>query len=97
MLGGLAIPYGRTAADLAATIDGLDDATLAGPRAVAERQAALDWAPAAEATWALLDRWPPTPRPGGAVSDRLASAAGIAGRERSVRRAVAPCWRWRWG
>src|SRR5678816_4431179 len=27
-LGGLAIPYGRTAADLAATIDALDDATL---------------------------------------------------------------------
>ena len=56
VLGGLAIPYGRTATDLAATIDGLDDATLSRARAhVAERQAALDWAPAAEATWALLD------------------------------------------
>jgi glycosyltransferase involved in cell wall biosynthesis len=56
VLGGLAIPYGRTAADLAATIDGLDDATLARARAhVAERRAALDWGPAAEATWALLD------------------------------------------
>jgi hypothetical protein len=56
VLGGLAIPYGRTAADLAATIDGLDDAALAGARAhVAERRAALDWGPAAEATWALLD------------------------------------------
>jgi len=56
VLGELAIPYGRTAADLAATVDGLDDATLSRARAhVAERRAALDWAPAAEATWALLD------------------------------------------
>jgi hypothetical protein len=56
VLGGLAIPYGRTAADLAGAIDGLDDATLSRARAhVAERRAALDWAPAAEATWALLD------------------------------------------
>jgi glycosyltransferase involved in cell wall biosynthesis len=56
VLGGLAIPYGRTAADLAAAIDALDDATLARARAaVGERQDALDWGPAAEATWALLD------------------------------------------
>ena len=56
VLGGLAIPYGRTAADLAATIDGLDDAALARARGhVEERRAALDWGPAAEATWALLD------------------------------------------
>jgi hypothetical protein len=56
VLGGLAIPYGRTADDLAATIDGLDEATLSRARAhVAERRAALDWVPAAEATWALLD------------------------------------------
>lgn len=56
VLGGLAIPYGRTAADLAATIDGLDEATLSRACAhVAERRAALDWVPAAEATWALLD------------------------------------------
>ena len=55
-LGGLAIPYGRTATDLAATIDGLDEATLSRARAhVAERRAALDWVPAAEATWTLLD------------------------------------------
>ncbi|HEY2997597.1 MAG TPA: hypothetical protein VGJ43_03430 [Acidimicrobiales bacterium] len=55
-LGGLAIPYGRTAADLAATIDALDDATLDRARAaVPERRAALDWAPLAEATWGLLD------------------------------------------
>src|SRR4029453_18755572 len=33
VLGGLAIPYGRTAADLAATIDGLDEARLNGARA----------------------------------------------------------------
>jgi hypothetical protein len=56
VLGGLAIPYGRTATDLAATIDGLDEVTLSRARAhVAERRAALDWVPAAEATWALLD------------------------------------------
>jgi hypothetical protein len=56
VLGGLAIPYGRTAADLSATIDGLDDAALARARShVDERREALDWGRAAEATWALLD------------------------------------------
>jgi hypothetical protein len=56
VLGGLAIPYGSSAEDLAATIDGLDEATLGAARAhVAERRAALDWVAAAEATWALLD------------------------------------------
>jgi hypothetical protein len=56
-LGGLAIPYGRTADDLAATIDGLDEAVLARARAsVEERREALDWGRAAEATWALLDQ-----------------------------------------
>jgi hypothetical protein len=55
-LGGLAIPYGRTAADFAATVDGLDEAALARARAhVDERRDALDWGRAAEATWALLD------------------------------------------
>jgi hypothetical protein len=56
-LGGLAIRYGRTAADFAATVDGLDEAALARARAhVDERRDALDWARAAEATWALLDQ-----------------------------------------
>jgi glycosyltransferase involved in cell wall biosynthesis len=56
VLGGLAIPYGRTTADLAATIDGLDEAALVRARAHAgERRAALDWGTAAEATWDLLD------------------------------------------
>jgi glycosyltransferase involved in cell wall biosynthesis len=58
-LGDVAVPYGRTAADLAATIDGLggpDGATLSRARdaAVARRQA-LDWADLAEQTYALLD------------------------------------------
>ena len=56
VLGAAGIPYGRTAADLAATLDALDDATLAAARAaLPERQAALDWAALAGPTWALLD------------------------------------------
>jgi hypothetical protein len=55
-LGDAGIPYGRTAADLTATLDALDDATLAAARAaLPERRAALDWAALAEPTWALLD------------------------------------------
>ncbi len=56
LLGGAAITYGRTAADLTATLDALDDDTLARARAaVAERRIALDWAALAEPTWELLD------------------------------------------
>ena len=55
-LGDAAIPYGRTAEDLAATIDALDDAALARARAAAvARRAALDWTVLAEDTYALLD------------------------------------------
>jgi glycosyltransferase involved in cell wall biosynthesis len=55
-LGDAAIPYGRTAEDLAATIDALDDATLDRARAAAvARRAELDWAVLAEGTYALLD------------------------------------------
>ncbi|HEX8803737.1 MAG TPA: hypothetical protein VF743_06080, partial [Acidimicrobiales bacterium] len=55
-LGDGAIPYGRTAADLAATIDGLDDPALADARAaLAVRRAELDGRTLAEATWDLLD------------------------------------------
>jgi glycosyltransferase involved in cell wall biosynthesis len=55
-LGDAAIPYGRTADDLAATIDALDDATLARARAAAvARRAALEWPILAEDTYALLD------------------------------------------
>ena len=51
-LGDAAIPYGRTAADLAATIDALDDATLDRARAAAvARRADLDWAVLAEDTY----------------------------------------------
>jgi glycosyltransferase involved in cell wall biosynthesis len=51
-----AIPYGRTAEDLAVTIDALDDATLDRARAAAvARRAALDWGVLAEDTFALLD------------------------------------------
>ncbi|HKY69149.1 MAG TPA: hypothetical protein VJM49_22355, partial [Acidimicrobiales bacterium] len=56
VLGDAAIPYGRSAADLAATIDALDEATLGRARAAAvARQPALDWAALAEDTYALLD------------------------------------------
>jgi glycosyltransferase involved in cell wall biosynthesis len=56
VLGDAGIPYGRTAADLAAALDALDDATLARARAaLPERRAALDWADLAERTWDLLD------------------------------------------
>jgi glycosyltransferase involved in cell wall biosynthesis len=56
VLGDAAIPYGRTAADLTATLDALDEATLARARAaIPARRAALDWTVAAEATWELLD------------------------------------------
>jgi glycosyltransferase involved in cell wall biosynthesis len=56
VLGGAAIPYGRTAADLAATIDALDEATLAVARdAAVARRPSLDWAALAEQTYALLD------------------------------------------
>jgi hypothetical protein len=55
-LGDGAIPYGHDAADLAATLDRLDDPTLARARAaVIERRAALEWARLAEPTWELLD------------------------------------------
>jgi glycosyltransferase involved in cell wall biosynthesis len=70
VLGDAAIPYGRTAADLTATIDALDDATLARARAaIPARREALDWAAAGEATWELLDevaaRADPRPPPHG--------------------------------
>jgi glycosyltransferase involved in cell wall biosynthesis len=56
VLGDAAIPYGRTAADLAATIDALDGATIARARAAAvDRRPALDWTVIAEATYALFD------------------------------------------
>ena len=55
-LGAAGIPYGHTAADLAATLDALDDDTLGRARAaLPERRAALDWAPLADRTWELLD------------------------------------------
>ncbi|HET6832730.1 MAG TPA: hypothetical protein VFH30_02595 [Acidimicrobiales bacterium] len=56
VLGDAAIPYGRTAADLAATLDALDEDVLAPARvAVERRRDALDWAALAEPTWELLD------------------------------------------
>jgi glycosyltransferase involved in cell wall biosynthesis len=56
VLGDAGIPYGRTAADLAATLEALDEHILAPARAaVAERREALDWAVLAEPTWELLD------------------------------------------
>lgn len=56
VLGDAAIPYGRTAADLTATLDGLDDATVArARRATAARRAALDWDALSRSTWDLLD------------------------------------------
>ena len=55
-LGDAAIPYGRTAADLAATLEALDEGVLAPARAaVVRRRQDLDWAALAEATWELLD------------------------------------------
>jgi glycosyltransferase involved in cell wall biosynthesis len=55
-LGDAGIPYGHTAADLAATLGALGDDVLAPARAaVAERREALDWAALAESTWELLD------------------------------------------
>ncbi len=55
-LGDAGIPYGHTAADLAATLDALGDDVLAPARAaVTERREALDWAALAESTWELLD------------------------------------------
>jgi hypothetical protein len=56
VLGDAGIPYGRTAAELAATLEALDEHVLAPARAaVAERREALDWAVLAEPTWELLD------------------------------------------
>ncbi len=56
VLGDAGIPYGRTAADLAGTLEALDDEVMGSARAaVAERRAALDWAASAESTWELLD------------------------------------------
>jgi glycosyltransferase involved in cell wall biosynthesis len=56
VLGDAGIPYGRTAADLAATLEALDDDVLGPARAaVAARRDALDWAALAESTWELLD------------------------------------------
>ncbi|MFP3901689.1 MAG: hypothetical protein ACLFXM_12605 [Acidimicrobiia bacterium] len=56
VLGDAAIPYGRTAADLAATVDALDEAMLARARAAAvDRRRALDWAVIAGDTYALFD------------------------------------------
>ena len=55
-LGDAAIPYGRTAADLAGTLEALDEGALAPARAaVVRRRHELDWAALAEATWELLD------------------------------------------
>ena len=65
VLGGLAIPYGRTAADLAATIDGLDDATLAGPGRRRAPGCARLGARRPRRRGRCSTRWPPTPRPGG--------------------------------
>jgi glycosyltransferase involved in cell wall biosynthesis len=51
-----AIPYGRTAADLTATLEALDESALALARAaVVRRRDALDWTALAEPTWELLD------------------------------------------
>lgn len=56
VLGDAGIPYGRTADDLAATLDGLDDDTVARARAAAaEHRRALEWSALAERTWDLLD------------------------------------------
>jgi glycosyltransferase involved in cell wall biosynthesis len=56
MLGEGGIPYGRTAVDLAATLDGLSDEAVAAARAaVVARRPALDWGRLAEATWDVLD------------------------------------------
>ncbi|HKA84255.1 MAG TPA: hypothetical protein VKD21_10355 [Acidimicrobiales bacterium] len=56
VLGGAGIPYGHTAADLAATLEALGDDVLAPARAAAaELREALDWAALAEPTWDLLD------------------------------------------
>jgi hypothetical protein len=56
VLGDAGIAYGRTADDLTATLDALDDATLDAARAaLPERRAALDWTALAEPTWQLLD------------------------------------------
>jgi glycosyltransferase involved in cell wall biosynthesis len=55
-LGEAAIPYGRTAEDLAAAVDALDDTALDRARAAAvARRAELDWTLLAEDTFALLD------------------------------------------
>jgi hypothetical protein len=56
VLGAAGIPYGRTAADLTATLDDLDDATLTRARAaLPDRRAALDWTTLADTTYDLLD------------------------------------------
>jgi glycosyltransferase involved in cell wall biosynthesis len=56
VLGAAGIAYGSSAADLTATLDALDDATLAAARAaLPERRAALDWTGLADLTWELLD------------------------------------------
>lgn len=56
VLGDAAIPYGRTAEELAATIDALDDAALSRSRAAAiDRRSAMDWVAIAEDTYALFD------------------------------------------
>jgi glycosyltransferase involved in cell wall biosynthesis len=56
VLGDAAIPYGRTAADLTATLESLDESALAPARAaVVRRREALDWTALAEPTWELLD------------------------------------------
>lgn len=55
-LGAAAIYYGDTREDLTACIDALSAEQLAAARAaIPERRDALDWAPIAEATLALLD------------------------------------------
>ena len=55
-IGDAAIYYGDTREDLTACLDGLTPEQLGKARAaIPERQAALDWAPIAEATLALLD------------------------------------------
>jgi hypothetical protein len=56
VLGDAGIAYGHTVDDLTATLDALDEATLAAARAaLPERQAALDWTALAEPTWQLFD------------------------------------------
>ena len=98
VLGGMAIPYGRTAADLAATIDGLDEATLRGPAPTSPSGGPPSTGSRRPRRRGRCStRWRPTPRPGGR-GERPSSVGcrGPVGGDRACdeRR---PCWRWRWG